>query len=122
MSGPIKPRSKYADDRAFDLESVHDVFVRELSPILGEGILADQVHAIIRPIVTELVAHVGHGIAGEIADRLGLKAVSLEGVTLQEQRASALLTALTWREAERIARTHIETGGEDVAGGQAHAT
>lgn len=115
MSGPIKPRSKYADDRAFDLESVHDVFVRELSPILGEGILADQVHAIIRPIVTELVAHVGHGIAGEIADRCGLKALALEGLPVRTPGS-------VWKQAEELARTHIETGGEDVTGGQAHAT
>lgn len=107
MNGPIKPTGKYADDRAFTMETAHAVFVSELAPILGEGILADQVHAVIRPIVEELCAFIAHGIAGEIADQFAVKALVLGQGTDFGQHI--------WREAERIARTHMETGGSDQA-------
>jgi hypothetical protein len=86
------------------MEDIMDVFDRGLTPLLGWGTLLEQVHMVVRPLISELISTVGHGIADEIAERLGHKALVYEHVG--EHDAAAY-----WREAEQLVRTHIETAG-----------
>src|SRR5687767_3876390 len=90
------------------MNNVVNIFGDELTGLLGDGALKHQVLTILRPILAELMSTIGHGIANEIADRCAVEAIKCDALPVR-------IPAATWRQAETLARTHIETaGGTDV--------
>jgi hypothetical protein len=95
--------------REESMDHVMGIFGDELTGLLGNGALKHQVLVILRPLLAELMSTVGNGIAEEIADRFGVKAnICYQTGTLPDY--------VIWREAEALARTHIETGGGEDDG------
>lgn len=103
------------DHEPTELETMEDVmrvFRSELAHLLGESQLMDAVCRVLEPTLADLISSVGHGIAEEIAAVYGVKASILEQTVDSSGYSRGM--AVMWREAERIARTHIETAGSDV--------